>query len=59
MESESIYCAFDSLNPTINRITGEAEHACEKYGTYSCLKCNSRYDGDRIKNYMETHERIE
>ena len=48
-----IYCAFDSLNPAINKTTGQEEHACGKYNTIWCLKCPSNYDGDRIKEYME------
>ena len=56
---ENIYCAFDTFNPTINKVTEEIEHVCGKYGSCSCLKCDSRYDGNRIKEYMETHERIE
>lgn len=55
----NIYCAYDSLNPSINRETGEEEHQCRKYGTVYCNKCESRYDGDRIKEYMATHERKE
>ena len=52
-----IYCAFDSLNPAINKTTGQEEHACGKYNTIWCLKCIS--NGDRIKEYMETHDRVE
>lgn len=54
-----IYCAFDSLNPAVNPATGEVAHACSSYGSFICEKCPSRYDGDRIKEYMATHERVE
>ena len=59
MMETKIYCAFDSLNPAINKTTGQEEHACGKYNTIWCLKCISNYDGDRIKEYMQTHDRVE
>lgn len=53
----TIYCAYDTLNPTINRFTGEEEHNCAKYNTAFCINCQSRYDGDKIKKYMEDNPR--
>lgn len=53
----TIYCAYDTLNPTINRVTGEEEHNCAKYNTAFCINCSSRYDGDKIKKYMEDNPR--
>jgi hypothetical protein len=54
MEMEPIYCAYDTLNPTINP-DGTEKHWCSSYNTYICLKCPSRFDGERIKNYMENN----
>lgn len=54
-----IYCAYDTLNPSVDRTTGQEIHVCGKYDTMYCNQCNSRYDGDRIKEYIATHERIE
>ena len=48
----SIYCAFDSLNGTFDK-EGNIIHACQKYDSAQCIKCNSRYNGDKIKEYME------
>lgn len=56
---EKIYCAYDTLNPAIDRTTGEEVHNCHKYNTIYCLRCPSRFDGDRIKRYMEEHPRKE
>ena len=56
---EKVYCAYDTLNPTIDRATGEEVHNCRKYNTIYCLRCPSRFDGDRIKKYMEEHPRKE
>lgn len=52
---EKIFCAYDNLNPTIIKETGESVHACKLYGSSFCTNCNSRYDGDKIKKYMEDH----
>lgn len=56
---EKVYCAYDTLNPTIDRATGKEIHVCEYYGTIFCNNCSSRYDGERIKKYMEENPRIE
>ena len=54
-----IYCAFDQLNCPVDRETGKEVHVCDGYNSAKCIKCPSRFDGDRIKEYMATHERIE
>lgn len=54
-----IYCAYDTLNPSVDHSTGQEIHVCGKYNTIYCYNCASRYDGDRIKEYIATHERIE
>lgn len=59
-----IYCAYDTLNPSVDHSTSQEIHVCGKYvcGKYNtiyCYNCASRYDGDRIKEYIATHERIE
>ncbi len=56
---EKVYCAYDTLNPSIDRLTGKEIHNCRYYGTIYCTKCSSRYDGERIKKYMEENPRIE
>ena len=50
-----IYCAFDPLNIPKDPNTNEDIHICKNYGSFLCAKCPSRYDGDRIKEYMESH----
>lgn len=52
-----IYCAFDPLNIPKDPKTGEDIHNCKAYNSFLCEKCLSRFDGDRIKTYMETHPR--
>ena len=52
-----LYCAYDHFNPSYNRTTGEIEHACDNYDSVLCNKCNSRYDGDKIHEYMENNPR--
>lgn len=54
-----IYCAFDQLNCPVDKETGKEIHVCSAYGTIKCNNCRSRYDGDRIREYMATHERVE
>lgn len=49
-----IYCAYDTLNPTINPDSSE-KHWCAHYGSYVCKDCDHHFDGDRIKRYMEDH----
>lgn len=56
---EKVYCAYDTLNPSVDRTTGEEIHNCGYYGTIFCNNCSSRYDGERIKKYMEANPRIE
>ena len=51
---DKIYCAYDTLNPTINP-DGTEKHWCSNYNTYLCKKCPSRFDGDRIKKYMKNN----
>ena len=51
--STKIYCAYDPLNPPIDKTTGEEIHICGHYNTMFCTCCGSRYDGDRVKKYME------
>ena len=53
-EETRIYCAYDTLNPTINP-DGSEKHWCAHYGSYVCKGCDHRFDGDRIKRYMEGH----
>ena len=53
----SIYCAFDSLNGTFDK-ESNIIHACQKYGSAQCIKCNSRYDGEKIKEYMQNNPAI-
>lgn len=48
------YCAFDKLNPIV-KDDGTIWHACEHYGTYLCENCDSRYDGEKVKQYMENN----
>lgn len=52
--TEKTYCAYDTLNPTLNP-DGTEKHWCDYYDSYICLKCLSRFDGKRIKNYMENN----
>lgn len=52
----NIYCAYDTLNPTY-REDGTEKHCCEYYNSYLCIKCPSRYDGDKVKKYMEDNPR--
>ena len=52
-----IYCAFDPLNIPKDPNTNEDIHVCKNYGSFLCAECQSRYDGDRIKEYMEAHPR--
>ena len=54
IEETHIYCAYDTLNPTINP-DGSEKHWCAHYGSYICKGCDHRFDGDRIKKYMEDH----
>lgn len=54
-----IYCAYDTINPTLDFKTKEEVHHCRKWGTYFCNKCASRYDGDRVKTYMNNIPRKE
>mgnify|MGYP006920937010 FL=1 len=57
--NEKVYCAYDTLNPPIDRTTGEEIHVCGYYGTVFCTNCSSRYNGEKIKKYMEKNPRIE
>lgn len=57
--NEKVYCAYDTLNPSIDRTTGKEIHICRYYETIFCSKCASRYDGEKIKKYMEENPRIE
>lgn len=50
--NEKVYCAYDTLNPSIDRTTGKEIHVCGYYGTIFCTNCSSRYDGEKIKKYM-------
>ena len=50
-----IYCSYDHLNPTVNRETGETEHVCTAYNSQKCPNCPSRFNGEKIKKYMEEH----
>ena len=43
----------------IDRITGKEIHVCRYYETIFCNNCSSRYDGEKIKKYMEDNPRIE
>ena len=52
-----IYCAFDPLNIPKDPNTNEDIHVCKNYGSFLCAECPSRYDGYRIKEYMESHPR--
>lgn len=55
MENNSrIYCAYDTLNPTINS-DGSEKHFCSHYGSCICQNCEHRFDGEKIKKYMEEH----
>lgn len=56
---EKIFCAYDQLNVPIDKDTGKEQHTCKKYGSHLCIKCDSRYDGNKILEYMATHERKE
>ena len=56
---ENIYCAYDTLNPTIDRLTGKVIHNCVAWGTSKCFSCDSRYDGDKIIEYMERNPKEE
>ena len=57
--NEKVYCAYDTLNPSIDRTTGKEIHVCRYYETIFCANCLSRYDGEKIKKYMEEIPRIE
>lgn len=57
-EQTKIYCAYDPLNPPIDKTTGEEIHVCGKYGTISCTNCGSRYDGDRVKKHMAENPKV-
>ena len=52
-----IYCAFDPLNIPKDPNTNEDIHVCKNYGSFLCAEYPSRYDGDRIKEQMESHPR--
>ena len=52
-----IYCAFDPLNIPKDTNTNEDIHVCKNYGSFLCAECPSRYDGDRIQQYMKSHPR--
>ena len=52
--TDKMYCAYDTLNPTLNP-DGTEKHLCDYYDSYICLKCPSRFDGERIKKYMENN----
>ena len=54
-----VQCAFDQLNCPVDKETGEKIHMCDGYNSAKCIRCPSRFGGDRIKEYMATHERIE
>ena len=51
------YCAYDHLNCESAQKSQEEVHACEYYGSYLCNACPSRYDGDKVKKYMEDNPR--
>lgn len=57
--NEKVYCAYDTLNPSVDHTTGKEIHNCRYHGTIFCAKCSSRYDGEKIKKYMEDNPRIE
>lgn len=57
--NEKVYCAYDPLNPPIDRINGKEIHVCRYYETIFCTNCSSRYDGEKIKKYMDENPRIE
>lgn len=48
--TDKMYCAYDTLNPD-----GTEKHWCDYYNSYICLKCPSRFNGERIKKYMENN----
>ena len=52
--TDKMYCAYDTLNPTLNPDWTE-KHWCDYYNSYICLKCPSRFNGERIKKYMENN----
>lgn len=52
--TDKMYCAYDTLNPTLNPDETE-KHWCDYYNSYICLKCPSRFNGERIKKYMENN----
>lgn len=52
--TDKLYCAYDTLNPTLNP-DGTEKHWCDYYNSYICLKCPSRFDGEHIKKYMENN----
>lgn len=52
--TDKMYCAYDTLNPTLNP-DGTEKYWCDYYDSYICLKCPSRFDGERIKKYMENN----
>lgn len=52
--TDKMYCAYDMLNPTLNP-DGTEKHWCDYYNSYICLKCPSRFNGERIKKYMENN----
>lgn len=54
-----IYCAYDHLNCESAPKSQEEVHACEYYNSYLCNACPSRYDGDKVKKYMEDNPRVE
>ena len=52
--TDKMYCAYDTLNLTLNP-DGTEKHWCDYYNSYICLKCPSRFNGERIKKYMENN----
>lgn len=52
--TDKMYCAYDTLNPTLNS-DGTEKHWCDYHNSYICLKCPSRFNGERIKKYMENN----
>ena len=42
-EENRIYCAYDTLNPTINP-DGSEKHWCSHYGSYVCKGCDHRFN---------------
>lgn len=52
--TDKMYCAYDTLNSTLNP-DGTEKHWCDYYNSYICIKCPSRFNGERIKKYMENN----